>query len=469
MQRSRTSLLLLVLLSLGNGTFAQLPRLWGMTTSGGANNKGTLFHVDADGTDFSVAYHFSDSSGYAPEGTLCLANNGKLYGTTNLGGSGLPGAGTLFSFDMATSTFNKLVDFNISNGGYGWGGMVAHPDGKLYGATYGGGGSGGSIFRVDPATDTYSILYALNQSTDGGSITNRLAIGNDGLLYGCAAYGGTNGGGTLFRFDPSNSAFTKLHDLDGALNGNTPYGSLCDAGNGWFYGATYEGGTDDEGVLFKYAPGNNTFVKLLDFTGPNGQSPWNGPIFWAADQLIGTTALGGSNGSGVIYGVDPATDTFSELYSFNVLDGGLLFGNVMAVGGALYGNGGTGGTNFEGTVYRYDPMADLLTTLHSFSGATDGSTPRGDLVAAGTATGVNELQAIPAFALSPNPTNGHFTITLTNDRAATLRVLNSVGQVVHQARLLQQATTLDLGLAPGLYLLETEVDGVRVARRLVVE
>jgi len=90
-------------------------------------------------------------------------------------------------------------------------------------------------------------------------------------------------------------------------------------------------------------------------------------------------------------------------------------------------------------------------------------------VAAGTATGVNELEALPAFALSPNPTNGRFTLTLANDRAATLRVLNSVGQVVHQARLTQQATTLDLGLAPGLYLLETEVDGIRVARRLVVE
>ena len=74
--------------------------------SGGANNKGTLFHVDADGTDFSVAYHFSDSSGYAPEGTLCLANNGKLYGTTNLGSTGrttLPAWAAVFSLYSFTN------------------------------------------------------------------------------------------------------------------------------------------------------------------------------------------------------------------------------------------------------------------------------------------------------------------------------------------------------------------------------
>ena len=47
MQRLRPTLLLLSTLLFSGGTFAQLPRLWGMTTSGGANNKGTLFHVDA--------------------------------------------------------------------------------------------------------------------------------------------------------------------------------------------------------------------------------------------------------------------------------------------------------------------------------------------------------------------------------------------------------------------------------------
>ena len=58
---------------------AQAPRLWGMTPMGGANDKGTLFRVDADGTDFTVEYHFSELSGWGPEGTLCLADNGKLY------------------------------------------------------------------------------------------------------------------------------------------------------------------------------------------------------------------------------------------------------------------------------------------------------------------------------------------------------------------------------------------------------
>ena len=43
---------------------AQFPRLWGMTSAGGDNNKGTLFYVDGDGTDYTNVYHFSDASGW---------------------------------------------------------------------------------------------------------------------------------------------------------------------------------------------------------------------------------------------------------------------------------------------------------------------------------------------------------------------------------------------------------------------
>ncbi|MBX2980361.1 MAG: hypothetical protein KF905_13780 [Flavobacteriales bacterium] len=452
---------------------AQAPRLWGMTPMGGANDRGTLFRVDADGTDFTVEYHFSELSGWGAEGTLCLADNGKLYGTTNLGGAGSIPAGTLFSFDPASSTFTKLVDFNNTNGGFGWGGMVATPEGPLYGATYAGGSSGGSIFRLDPASDTYTIVYNLVQATDGGSITSVLYRASDGKLYGCAAYGGLNNAGTLFSFDPSNNTYTKLHDLGGGLAGETPYGSLCDGGNGWFYGTTILGGTENKGTLFKYAPSSNTFVKLLDFTGTNGQSPWNAPIRVGADKLYGTAANGGpSNGNGVVYSITPSTDAYTIEYVFNVLEGGLLFGNVMlANDGQLYGMGGSGGTNFQGTIFRLDPATNAMTPLHSFNGPTDGYSPRGDLVVAGVATSVSEEGEIPAFSIAPNPSSGLVRIELkaAPETGARLRIADALGRTVYDAALRDRTHSLQLDGTPGLYLVTVESVHGLGTRRLVLE
>ncbi|MBK7943945.1 MAG: hypothetical protein IPJ85_00940 [Flavobacteriales bacterium] len=108
------------------------------------------------------------------DGTLCAAPNGMLYGTTNLGGTGAIAAGTLFKIDPGSGAFTKLIDFDMNNGGC-WSGMVVGPDGKLYGASYAG-GSGGSIFKLDPSDDSYSILRLLNQSTDGGGVNNLLTF-----------------------------------------------------------------------------------------------------------------------------------------------------------------------------------------------------------------------------------------------------------------------------------------------------
>jgi uncharacterized repeat protein (TIGR03803 family) len=470
--RAPRNLLLVSLLLLVDAN-AQTPRLWGMTPMGGAEDKGTLFRIDADGTDFTVEHHFSETSGWAPEGTLCLADNGKLYGTTNFGGSGSPAAGTLFSFDPASGTYTTLVNFNNSNGGFGWGGLIATPEGMLYGATYGGSSTGGSIFSLDPTSDTYTVRYNLTQATDGGGITSVLYRHTDGQLYGCAAYGGVNNAGTLFRFDPSTNVFTKLHDLGGGPNGKTPYGNLCPGGNGWFYGTTFEGGTDNKGTLFKYSPGTNTFVKLLDFTGTNGQGPWNAPVRVGPDKLYGTAANGGpNNGNGVIFSIAPGTDAFELEYVFNILDGGLLTGNVMlANDGQLYGMGGFGGANFQGSIYRLDPATSTMTTLHSFNGPTDGYSPRGDLIQAGTATGIAANHTTPAFSVSPNPTTGLVRIQVSGTLAGEirLRITNMLGQVVLEEAVLGSIHTLLLNATPGSYVLSMESEHGRSVQRVVVE
>lgn len=60
--------------------------LYGMTQWGGANNKGTIFKIKTDGTDYSLLYSFDNANGERPDGDLVLINN-FLYGTTVEGGT----------------------------------------------------------------------------------------------------------------------------------------------------------------------------------------------------------------------------------------------------------------------------------------------------------------------------------------------------------------------------------------------
>ncbi|MBK8341411.1 MAG: hypothetical protein IPK99_16160 [Flavobacteriales bacterium] len=278
-------------------------RIWGLTPNGGANDKGTVFRVDADGSNFVTVFDFTDESGWGPEGGLCLAPNGLLYGLTTFGGEGAPAAGTLFTIDPADGTFNKLRDFNLGNGGFNWSTLITGTDGLLYGAGYAGSDGGGSIYRVDPTTNEYTELYALDQATDGGAITGRLLQAADGLFYGTASQGGASGeAGTIFRYNAVTDLFTKLHDFDSALGGRTPYGGVCEAGNGWFYGTTYTGGLSDRGIIYKYNAVTDEFVKIHDMVEDDGSNCWNTLLRLGPDLLIGGVANGSLISGGYRHG-----------------------------------------------------------------------------------------------------------------------------------------------------------------------
>lgn len=469
--RTITTLFTLLFLGFLN---AQVPRFYGMTPSGGANDKGVLFSLNGDGNDYTIEYAFSEMSGYGPEGGLCLAANGMLYGMTTLGGEaiGAP-AGTLFKFDPGGGGFSKLVDFDLigGNGAFGWATMIAASDGKLYGATYGGGGSGGSIFRLDPGDDSYTILKMLNQATDGGAITDALIEGDDGKLYGTCAYGGVNDAGTLFCYDISASTYTKLHDFNGT-DGETPYGALCQAGNGSLYGMTFEGGSSDKGVFYRIETDGSGFTKLFDFTGPNGQTAWNHMVVAGPDLLYGAVTLGGSVGSGLLFRFVPSTGSFTEMHGFSGLDGGLLFGSpVLASDGKLYGMGGTGGAAFIGSVYRYDPGTDVVTTLHSFE-LPDGFSPRADLVQVGTVTGLAEIETDLPFRIWPNPSPGPFTIELNEASwiGSTGTIYDVAGRRVKEVLLTDLQSRVDLqSHPPGLYLLTISGSRGQVSSRVIIE
>ena len=80
-------------------------------TQGGENFSTRNF----ENTDnLQVVSNFRDF-GRNSVGMLCEANNGKLYGMTQSGG--VNDKGILFEWDPATNTFSKKFDFNGSGNG----------------------------------------------------------------------------------------------------------------------------------------------------------------------------------------------------------------------------------------------------------------------------------------------------------------------------------------------------------------
>jgi len=297
-------------------------KIYGMTEKGGIFNSGVLFEYEPATLTYTKKVDFSwNINGSNPKGSLIEASNGKFYGMTLSGGSNWDGV--LFEYDPATSTITKKVDFNDTiNGRCPYGSLIEAAKGKLYGMTSGGGVSNGTIFEYDIATSTCTKKLDFEESITGFRPNGSLILASNGKLYGMASYGSVNYGGTLFEYDPATSSFTKKHDFNIALEGQRPMGSLIEATNENLYGMTLSGGVNAIGVIFEYDPTTSTYIKKFDFTETsNGKYP-RGTLLEATNgKLYGMTIEGGVNDLGVIFEYDPASSTYSKKLDFNGVNG----------------------------------------------------------------------------------------------------------------------------------------------------
>src|SRR5205809_899801 len=65
----------------GSLLFANDHKFYGLTSVGGANNKGTVFSLDTNNV-YTDLHDFTGMAGSAPIASLIQADNGKLYGMT---------------------------------------------------------------------------------------------------------------------------------------------------------------------------------------------------------------------------------------------------------------------------------------------------------------------------------------------------------------------------------------------------
>ena len=163
-----------------------------------------------------------------------------------------------------------------------------------------------------PDGSGYVKLLDFAGATNGRRPTGSL-ISDGTFLYGMTYSGGTNDLGTIFKIMPDGSGYVKLLDFTGVTNGSTPSGSLISDGT-FLYGMNSDGGTNDMGTIFKIMPDGSGYVKLLDFAGAtNGRTPY-GSLISDGTFLYGMTSQGGTNNDGVIfkYGLPAGLDEISR-------------------------------------------------------------------------------------------------------------------------------------------------------------
>jgi len=348
-------------------------KLYGMTNEGGTNNVGVIFEFDPATDTYTKKYDFKDLNGEKPYGGLSLLND-KFYGTTSEGGTN--NVGVIFEFDPATDTYTKKYDFDNTNGTKPFDGLTLSGS-KFYGTTSEGGANGvGVIFEFDPATNTYTKKYDFDD-TNGARPLAELVLFN-GKFYSTTNEGGLGKVGVIFEWDPNTNVLSKKIDFSYKEEGGYPIGSFVSLNNK-FYGVTYDGGDNNLGVIFELDPVTDTYTKKYDFDRTNGGYP-TGTLTLLNNKLYGTTEEGGINDeNGVIFEFDLATNTYTKKHDFEDATGSGSRGGFITLNNKLYGMAIGGGNNFDGAIFEFDPATDTYTKKYDFEDAT-GRNPWGELV-----------------------------------------------------------------------------------------
>jgi uncharacterized repeat protein (TIGR03803 family) len=184
-------------------------RLYGMTSRGGIADLGAIFSYDTDTDSWEIIY-FSGINGANPFGSLVEANNGKFYGMTYNGGS--VNNGVIFELDSNLDTIINVFNFNGLNGMDPFGSLLQASNGLLYGLTSSGGiFNKGVLFKFDINTTTFTKLHDFNGSNGSFPQGTLIQISN-GKIYGVTGSGGLTDDGVLFEFDPvSETVLVRTH------------------------------------------------------------------------------------------------------------------------------------------------------------------------------------------------------------------------------------------------------------------
>jgi len=193
-------------------------------------------------------------------------------------------------------------------------------------------------------------------------------------LLATATTGGAYGYGTILKGDSTGHNFTVVHNFaitdSFTPNGSYPVGKMAVADNGIIYCITELGGYGDSCTICTLNPITGDFNMIYQFyeTQQFGAVPVAGIIKASNGLLYGGTPNGGANYAGVIYSVDPATNTYTDVFDFptNMTNTsvGLLSELLQAEDGNLYGIVSVGpDSGSDGVLFSFNPVNRQYTPL----------------------------------------------------------------------------------------------------------
>jgi len=203
-----------------------------------------------------------------------------------------------------------------------------------------------------------------------------------------------------FPPDAAEASSSKIiYSFVGGADGAYPESDLIVDAAGNLYGTTNRGGTGC-GTVFELTRTKDGWTHQVLYSFGNASSDGCGPtaglVFDSAGNLYGTTAGGGSSGSGTVFklaGNSHGGWTESILYSFTGSNGDGASPNTDLVfdsQGNLYGTTSGGGQNYRGgcysgcgIVFRLTPNSNgtwTESTIYAFAGVPDGGNPASSVV-----------------------------------------------------------------------------------------
>jgi uncharacterized repeat protein (TIGR03803 family) len=356
--------------------------LYGTTSGGGPLNAGTIFRLNSDGTEFQLLHSFSawKGDGASPAASLILGAEGKLYGTTEYGGSA--NFGTIFSVETDGTGYEILHSFKggVGDGRLPHASLVLDGAGNLFGTTLYGGQPGsynmfgdyfdgyGSVFTVRTDGTGFQVLYTfLPEGSEGIWPSGSLIIDGSGRMYGATSIGGATGYGTIFSLNRDGTGFKVLHSF--GMTDGRPIGSLAFDGAGDLFGTSEVVSGSTGAIIFTLRTDGTNFRVLHTTDAIGGHYPNGGLLLDSSRTLFGTMAYGGAFLGGTIYRIRTDGSDFETVLDFSgsKADGMWPQASLIRDGsGNLYGTTTIGGARNAGTVFTVRPDGSGFRVLHSF-------------------------------------------------------------------------------------------------------
>jgi uncharacterized repeat protein (TIGR03803 family) len=199
-----------------------------------------------------------------------------------------------------------------------------------------------------------------------------LVEAGDGFLYGTTSEGGS--GGTIYRLPVAGGPPTVVHRFE---RGRLPDATLTRGQGGVLYGTTrLSTAADGIGTVYRFDPATASVVTLHVF-GPGDASFPAGGVIQASDGLL----YGATEYLPSVFQLDPETGRTRWLHEFETdfTDRPLPCGRLTETGGALFGIlCGTGRGPYQyGAIYRVDLASGAVTVVYEFGSGS--ANPAGGL------------------------------------------------------------------------------------------